>query len=354
MTGGTALAQNAPAPRTKGPIVWLDMDQKELDDAYDQAVYAPNREVVIKRCARNSELVRERIGAPEALRLWADRDRSRRRVRRQDPERAGDDLRPWRCLAHRPCARSTTIWPRLFRQCRRASRGAGLQQCRRGRRQPDDHGGSDPPFGGLDRSRTPRASAAIRIASTCPAIRRADIWAGVLLTTDWQKFGLPQDCIKGGVCGSGMYDLKPVRMSARSNYVKFTDETERELSAQRHLDKLVAPVSIVYGTDGDAGVPAAEPRLRHGCEGRRQDRDDVGDGRLQSLRGHGIDRQSVQPVRPCGAGDHEAAPSLKNKGGQGGSIGFEGHRPAGFRRRHGRAGAFARAAARHKAFRQVR
>ena len=36
MTGGTALAQNAPAPRAKGPIVWLDMDQKALDDAYDR------------------------------------------------------------------------------------------------------------------------------------------------------------------------------------------------------------------------------------------------------------------------------------------------------------------------------
>ena len=32
--------------RQKGPRVWLDMDQKELDDAYDQAVYAPNSEQV--------------------------------------------------------------------------------------------------------------------------------------------------------------------------------------------------------------------------------------------------------------------------------------------------------------------
>lgn len=31
-------------PRVKGPPVWLDMDQKELDDAYDQSVYAPNQE----------------------------------------------------------------------------------------------------------------------------------------------------------------------------------------------------------------------------------------------------------------------------------------------------------------------
>ena len=43
------------------------MDQKELDDAYDQFVYAPNARQVIARCHRNSELVRERLGAPKRL-----------------------------------------------------------------------------------------------------------------------------------------------------------------------------------------------------------------------------------------------------------------------------------------------
>jgi arylformamidase len=72
----------------------------------------------------------------------------------------------------------------------------------------------------------------------------------VLLATDWQKdFGLPPTIIKGGVCGSGMYDLKPVRLSKRSSYVKFTDEVEQALSAQRHIDKLTAPVTLVYGTE---------------------------------------------------------------------------------------------------------
>ena len=32
VTGGIALAQSASPPREKGPIVWLDMDQKALDD----------------------------------------------------------------------------------------------------------------------------------------------------------------------------------------------------------------------------------------------------------------------------------------------------------------------------------
>ncbi len=72
---------------------------------------------------------------------------------------------------------------------------------------------------------------------------------GVLLTTNWQRdFDVPATLIKGGVAGSGLFDLKPVRLSARSNYVKFTDEDEATLSAQRHIDKLGAPVALVYGT----------------------------------------------------------------------------------------------------------
>src|SRR5262249_58851231 len=64
--GGSALAQRPPQPpRAKGPLVWLDMDQQDLDDAYDQLVYAPNRDYILKRCARNSELARERLGVPK-------------------------------------------------------------------------------------------------------------------------------------------------------------------------------------------------------------------------------------------------------------------------------------------------
>ena len=48
---GAALAQQA---RAKGPLVWLDMDQQALDDAYDQVVYAPNREQVAKRRIANA------------------------------------------------------------------------------------------------------------------------------------------------------------------------------------------------------------------------------------------------------------------------------------------------------------
>ena len=54
--------------------------------------------------------------------------------------------------------------------------------------------------------------------------------------------------LKGGLCCSGPYDLKAVRLSARSSYVKFTDEIEAALSASRHVQRLNAPLVVAYGT----------------------------------------------------------------------------------------------------------
>src|SRR5260370_26580906 len=73
--------------------------------------------------------------------------------------------------------------------------------------------------------------------------------AAVALTTDWQRqFGLPADILKGSVCISGMYDLTPARLSARSRYVPFHDAMVPALSPIRHLDRLRAPLIVAYGT----------------------------------------------------------------------------------------------------------
>src|SRR5258708_37741654 len=71
-TAGAVVAAAGPAsaqpaqqpPRAKGPRVWLDLDQKELDDAYDQSVYAPNPPQITGRYAPNREATRARIRAP--------------------------------------------------------------------------------------------------------------------------------------------------------------------------------------------------------------------------------------------------------------------------------------------------
>jgi arylformamidase len=241
-----ALAQ-APAPRAKGPLVWLDMDQKELDDAYDQRVYAPNIQQVIMRCERTGDLVRERIGVPKRLAYGPTA------IEGLDLYTAKAANAPINIYVHGGAWRVGLAKGNAHHAEMLVNAGAHVavldfnnvietggslmsmaDQVRRGVAWVYKNAKS---FGG-DPER-------IYISGHSSGGH----WVGVLLTTNWQRdFGVPPTLIKGGVAGSGLFDLKPVRLSARSNYVKFTDEDEATLSAQRHIDTLVAPVALVYGT----------------------------------------------------------------------------------------------------------
>jgi arylformamidase len=191
----SAFAQQ-PAPRAKGPPVWLGMDQKELDDAYDQSKYAPNIQIVLKRCARNSELVR----APrrsEALRLRSDAGRGAGCIHPQERQRARPRVRAWRRLALR-ARQGLPLRGRDVRQRRREFRRARLTNVR-------ETGGDLMPM--ADQIRRGVAWVYKNAKSFGGDPERLYIsghssgghWAGVLLTTDWQKdFGLPATLIKGG------------------------------------------------------------------------------------------------------------------------------------------------------------
>src|ERR1700761_7767612 len=52
---------------TRGPLIWRDMDQKALDDAYDQDVYAPNRPLIVQRRIAASERARAILGPPQRI-----------------------------------------------------------------------------------------------------------------------------------------------------------------------------------------------------------------------------------------------------------------------------------------------
>jgi len=244
----STLAQApGPAPRVKGPRVWLDLDQAELDAAYDQSVYAPNLEQIVGRYATNSEAVRARLGAPrryaygptpiEALDVYTTK-------RPNAPINVFIHGGAWRTSV----AKDNAFAAELFVN-------AGAHYVVPDFARVQDVGGSLLPM--ADQVR--RAVAWVyRNAPTFggdPArlyvsgFSSGAHLAGVVLISDWVRdFGLPADIISGGLCCSGMYDLKPVRLSARSRYVKFTDEMEHALSPQRHLDKLRAPLILAYGT----------------------------------------------------------------------------------------------------------
>jgi arylformamidase len=72
--------------------------------------------------------------------------------------------------------------------------------------------------------------------------------AGVVLTTDWNEFDLPTNVVKQGLLVSGMYDLYPVSLSSRNEYLSLTEEIIAALSPLRHLDHLNAEVVVAFGT----------------------------------------------------------------------------------------------------------
>ncbi|MBS7542145.1 alpha/beta hydrolase [Ancylobacter oerskovii] len=75
--------------------------------------------------------------------------------------------------------------------------------------------------------------------------------AACVLTTDWTAHGLPRDAVKGGFLVSGMYDLHPVLLSSRREYLHVTPEEVVEFSPIRHLDRISCPIGIASG-DGDS------------------------------------------------------------------------------------------------------
>jgi len=222
------------------------MDQKELDDAYDQSVWAPNQPHVSKRRALWSESTRARF-KPERIAYGPTE------IEQVDIYKTTRGNAPIQVFIHggawrRGSAKDSAYPAEMF-----VTAGAI--------------------FIAIDFVSVEQADG--DLMTMADQVRRAIAWvyknaarfdgdpnrlylsghssgahlSGVALVTDWQKnFGLPSDIVKGAVLMSGMYDLKAVALSKRSKYVKFTDAVVQSLSAQRHLDKLNTPLVLAHGT----------------------------------------------------------------------------------------------------------
>lgn len=241
---------NSPVPVAK-PLpqtVFLDYDQKALDDAYDQAVYAPNRGQVNLRLAKASEAARERLGAPRRVAYGAAA------IERLDIYRTKAASAPVVVFIHGGAWQSGTAAEHAYAAETFVRAGAHFVVLDFDRVQ--DAGGSLFPM--VDQVR--RAVAwvhrnAASFGGDPGAIHvvgksSGSHLGGCVAITDWRKdFGLPADTVKGYTLQSGMYDLRGPRLSKRGAYVKFTDEMEEQLSPQRHLDRIVAPIVLAYGSN---------------------------------------------------------------------------------------------------------
>ncbi len=238
---------NSSPTRQKGPIVWLDMDQVELDAAYDQSVYAPNIQQIQNRYASNSDITRSRIGNPKRFSY------GQTPIEGLDVYLTNRPKAPINIFIHGGAWRAGLAKNFGFKAETFVNAGAHFIV-------PDfinvlEANGDLMPL--IEQVRKAVAWVYKNAASFNGDPNKIYIsshssgahLAGVTLVTNWQKdYGLPMNIIKGGLLCSGMYDLKPVRLSARSSYVKFTDNVEEALSTQRHLEFLNTPIIVAHGS----------------------------------------------------------------------------------------------------------
>ena len=227
-----------------GPKIFLDYDQAALDRAYDQTQWAPNQQEVIARRAAAADAVRARLGPPRRFAYGPTPSEA------LDVFTTASPAAPIMVFVHGGAWRAGDARSQAFAAETFVRAGAHWVA-------PDFATVMDV---GLDGMVTQVRRAVAWVAANAASFGGdpARIYVGGhssgghlaanVLITDWAAgFGLPADLVKGGLCTSGMYDLRPVRLSARSSYVKFDDRIEHELSPIRHLSRLRCPVVVAYG-----------------------------------------------------------------------------------------------------------
>jgi arylformamidase len=247
LAAAPASAQRcAPAPpRTKGPLVFRDMDQQELDEAFDPSLNAFNSQTVNQRSTALDIAARGRLGAPLAA--------------------AYGTLQIERVLVYRTKSANAPILMYFHdgNWTQGVARYAAIAEVavKAGAHFADvDFSGVNDVGGDLNRlvDQCRRAVAFVyrnanNFDGDANRLYLAGFGSGAHLAacvqaTDWAQDGLPADLIKGAFLGSGIYDLKPVRLSSRFSAIKFTDEIEDALSPQAHVDRIRTPLTLTYGT----------------------------------------------------------------------------------------------------------
>ncbi len=233
--------------QSTGPCVFMDYDQAALDAAYNQAVYAPHAGNVRKRFIIESDAVRQRIGEPLRV-AYGPTDIEKVDIYKTRKTNAPIFIFIHGGAWHRGTAKGNAFAAELFVK-------AGVHFIA-----PDFTGvkeASDSLRTMVDQVRRSVAWVYKNAASFGGDAQRIYLCghssgahlAGCVLTTDWPaQYDVPMNIIKAGLCCSGMYELVPVSLSARRDYVKFDDAMIAQLSAIRHIDKIAAPLTLAYGT----------------------------------------------------------------------------------------------------------
>ena len=227
--------------------IFRGYDQTALDDAYDQSVHAANMALVMRRFASSSDAARTRIGEPQRHAYGSTA------VETLDVYSSDAQNAPCVIFLHGGAWRAGIA--RNYAFAAETFLHAGIHFIA-------------PDF-------VPVQEAAGDISVMVEQVRRAVVWVhknaavlgcdpgriylaghssgahlvGMCLLTDWHTLGVSAQVIRGALCSSGVYDLRPIRLSSRNSYIKLDDASERALSVQRRAAEVRVPVLVSYGTE---------------------------------------------------------------------------------------------------------
>jgi arylformamidase len=220
--------------------VWQDLDQAALDRAYDQTQWAPNWAQVLDRYAQRSQDLRQRCGPPVRMAYGSGANEA------LDLHGAGGGSAPALVYVHGGAWRSGRAADYAFLAEPFVQAGARVIM-------PDfdavqDCGGDLRVLADQVRRALVTLVSQARAWGIDPArIHLAGHSSGAHLAAVAATAGdgLP---IASLLCCSGMYELEPVRRSARSRYVHLDDAGVHRLSPARHARSLNGPVLIAVGS----------------------------------------------------------------------------------------------------------
>jgi arylformamidase len=73
--------------------------------------------------------------------------------------------------------------------------------------------------------------------------------AGMIAVTDWTKYGLPADAVKGVVPMSGVFDMRVMQSGFLQPYIQLTGDTARTESALFNIPDVAPPIMVFLGDE---------------------------------------------------------------------------------------------------------
>lgn len=203
--------------------VFRDYDQKALDEQYEQRAWVPHADEIIKRYGVASDKVRERLGmprsepygptAPETLDIYGSGEKAF-------------------VFVHGGAWKRQRSWENAFAA------------------EPIVRAGAS--FVVLNFALLPAVTLPEMVDQVCRGIE----WVRQNLSRQLMLCGHSSGAhlgacaltrlnfVRKALLVSGIYDVLPVRLSARNDYVRLNEPLEDEYSPIRHIDRISCPVTV--------------------------------------------------------------------------------------------------------------